>query len=213
MHQRGSLRERVFATLQAYGIREQMARTELITMPRILGYVFNPVNFFLCRRADESLLALIVEVSNTFGERHLYVLRGEDGPSFEFPKQFYVSPFFEVDGTYRLTLEEDPSLLTVTVELYRGGEKFFVAGVREVSSLLSRTTLTGAVVRMPFAILFAMVRIHLQAFRIFAKRAASLVGWRPAEAPATVYSHQGVVHRARLRLLNLFRWFERLRAA
>jgi hypothetical protein len=76
----------------------------LQTLPRMFGYVFNPVSFWPCRRAGR-LEAVLVEVNNTFGERHFYWIRSDDEIRsedwFEAQKVFHVSPFFPVDGFYR----------------------------------------------------------------------------------------------------------------
>ncbi len=55
----------------------------LVTNLRILGYVFNPASFFLCRDERGTLRVVVVEVHNTFGERHLYTLHPADAASPE----------------------------------------------------------------------------------------------------------------------------------
>ncbi len=78
----------------------------LQTFPRVLGYVFNPVSFWICTRTDGKVQAVIAEVNNTFGERHCYLLHkdsGEEllsGETFTSKKVFHVSPFCEVRGEY-----------------------------------------------------------------------------------------------------------------
>ena len=64
-----------------------------------MGYAFNPLTLYFCRRADDSLGAAIYAVRNIFGERHAYVIaverdeaqRGLIGQSCA--RAFYVSPF------------------------------------------------------------------------------------------------------------------------
>lgn len=92
-------------------LREMLARHDihdadgaiwLHTYPRIWGYVFKPVSFWYCHRADGSLRAIVAEVNNTFGERHCYLLdRPAWGKTLYADKHFHVSPFFDVAGGYR----------------------------------------------------------------------------------------------------------------
>lgn len=92
--------------LQDEGISETPADIWLHAFPRMLGYLFNPVSFWFCHRADGSLLCIVCEVNNTFGEKHCYLLHDRDNPMpegrlWEARKEFHVSPFFEVLGQYR----------------------------------------------------------------------------------------------------------------
>lgn len=76
----------------------------LQTYPRVLGYAFKPVSFWWVHRADRSLVALVAEVNNTFGERHAYVLKGPAlrlGREVQADKVLHVSPFCTVSGRYR----------------------------------------------------------------------------------------------------------------
>ncbi len=66
--------------LAANGI-DAPARIELLTQPRVLGHVFNPVSFWLCHDATGDLRVVIAEVTNTFGDRHSYLVHRDDfGP-------------------------------------------------------------------------------------------------------------------------------------
>ncbi len=209
-HQRGNLREKVSATLFDAGFTSRPVEVELATMPAILGYVFNPVNVYLCYQSERKLQAVIVEVQNTFGETHIYVLDANDGPEFIFPKKFFVSPFFDISGDYKLILGDYSSdALDVSVELIKNNRTVFIASLSEKSGTLSRIALYRTILSMPGAVLLAMIRIHFQAFLIFLKRAALLQGWRRNEGGAATWSHQTPVHRARLALLNTFRCLER----
>jgi uncharacterized protein len=90
--------------LQREGVNDADGEVWLQTYPRVLGYTFKPVSFWYCHRADGSLRAVVVEVNNTFGERHCYILDGADvawGHTLQATKVFHVSPFCDVAGTYR----------------------------------------------------------------------------------------------------------------
>ncbi|MGC6455061.1 MAG: DUF1365 domain-containing protein [Coraliomargaritaceae bacterium] len=97
-----------------------------VTSPRYFGYAFNPVNFHL-RMKDQSLTGVIAEVNNTFGDRHVYPLdqlkktaahRWEASCS----KDFHVSPFNNVEGTYHFTFIIKKTELHMGVDLFREGK-------------------------------------------------------------------------------------------
>ena len=90
----------------------------LVTNLRVVGYAFNPASFFLCRDPAGELRAVIVEVHNTHGERHLYSLRSTtDGTGFvdSMDKAFYVSPFIEMTGRYTVRVRDEPARLRITI--------------------------------------------------------------------------------------------------
>jgi uncharacterized protein len=90
--------------LAAEGVHDATGEVWLHTYPRVLGYVFKPVSFWYCHRPDGSLAAVLVEVNNTFGERHGYLLHGDGvafGHELQAQKVFHVSPFCRVQGSYR----------------------------------------------------------------------------------------------------------------
>ena len=93
------------ALLRQHGVADADGEIWLQTMPRVLGYVFNPISFWFCHRADGALRAVLCDVRNTFGERHLYLL--ETGAAIAYGSQlratkiFHVSPFCPLEGGYR----------------------------------------------------------------------------------------------------------------
>ena len=95
-------------------------RITLVTNLRVLGYVFNPASFYLCRDERATLRVVVVEVHNTHGERHLYTLRGatgDDGPPSRpsMDKDFFVSPFIEMDGRYAVRVRDEPTRLRIAI--------------------------------------------------------------------------------------------------
>jgi DUF1365 family protein len=99
-------------------------RIILVTNLRVLGYVFNPASFFLCRDASGVLRVVVIEVHNTFGGRHLYTLRPGDGEGAAdgaftagMDKDFFVSPFISMDGRYAVHVRDEPSGLRLAINL------------------------------------------------------------------------------------------------
>lgn len=100
-----ALKPWVEARLAEAGLETRGIQVSLLCYPRILGYAFNPLSVFYCRRArDGALIAILYEVHNTFGERHCYLIPVEPGEAIvrqECAKAFYVSPFIDMQATYR----------------------------------------------------------------------------------------------------------------
>jgi DUF1365 family protein len=201
-----SLREKVEGELARQGGDQIPTRITLVTMPRIGGYVFNPVSFFLCFNHQDQLIACITEVHNTFGEAHIYPLVCEpnDLPvEWRFPKGFFVSPFFDVEGEYRVAVEQEGKELRVAVDLYKSGSLVFASSLSGSAKGLSTANILRTLISFPLALLLTMPRIHFQALLLFFKERIT-----PYTKPApissyTIYSQQNIIHRARLWLLSV----------
>jgi DUF1365 family protein len=112
------LRIQVRQALHDAGLEDADA-IHLLCMPRVLGHVFNPVSVFFCYRGDGSLMAMLYEVNNTFGERHSYLIpAGEliEGSIHQHcDKAFYVSPFMGMGMTYDFRVVPPAASVTVVV--------------------------------------------------------------------------------------------------
>ena len=163
----------------------------LLTIPRILNYVFNPVSFFLCFGNDDRIVALIAEVRNTFGEKHHYVLtpisQNHTGSDirFEFDKQFYVSPFFDVNGNYSLTLRHDIDSLHIAIHLHKNNELVFTANMNGTGRPLTSRSLIATLFRMPLFAATIMFKIHWQALLLRMRKHLTLYKKPQPFDPAT----------------------------
>lgn len=136
-----SLRENLTAFLAARGVDLPAdARVRLAAHPRALGFCFNPISVFWCSGADGAPIATVVEVHNTYGDRHAYLLRPGEGASVA--KQMYVSPFHGVDGRYDVHTPEPTDELHVSVALHTPDGAAFSAGL--VGQLTERHHLAAA---------------------------------------------------------------------
>lgn len=164
------LRTTVLDHLRAQGEDPTGWRITLVTNLRVLGYVFNPASFFLCRDAEGTLRVVIVEVHNTHLERHLYTLRPRfEGPRFvaSMDKAFYVSPFIDMEGHYTVHVQDQPSSLRIAINERQGD-----APVLATSLVLERRRLTNrSVLRMllrhPLMTQRTIGLIHVHAFRLW----------------------------------------------
>jgi DUF1365 family protein len=160
----------VRARLTADGLDPTGWQVTLVTNLRVFGYVFNPASFYLCRDAAGSLRVVIVEVHNTHGERHLYVLQPRDDMS-EFTdsmdKTFYVSPFIEMTGQYRVHLRDERSRLRITINLERSGDLVLHTSLDLDRRPLTDRTILRMLVRHPLVSLKTIALIHWHAFHLW----------------------------------------------
>ncbi len=122
-----ALRPQIEAKLKEIGIDLDGGAIRVLCMPRVLGYVFNPLSAYYCYDRGDRLAAIVHEVNNTFGERHVYALGATVPPSGttivqRCAKTFRVSPFLPMDlnYTFRVTQPSERTALTIVVEDERG---------------------------------------------------------------------------------------------
>jgi cyclopropane fatty-acyl-phospholipid synthase-like methyltransferase/DUF1365 family protein len=144
-----SLRANVDGYLAEHGIDLRGGRITMLANARTLGYVFNPLTLYWCHDCAGALLSVIAEVHNTYGQRHRYLLRPDDAGRADTAKEFYVSPFYPVDGYYRMRVPEPGERLDVTITLHRPDGRPFTASVRGVRRAGTRRALLSAAVRRP----------------------------------------------------------------
>ena len=159
--------------LRSEGIDDAVGETWLHCYPRVFGYSFKPVSFWYCHAADGALRAIVVEVNNTFGERHIYLL---DRPSFGHEqtaaKVFHVSPFCDVQGQYRFrfmtTAQRDKTVARIDYDDTQGALiQTSVSGLLEPLTALSQRHALWHYGAMTLAVI---ARIHWQAIRLFVRR-------------------------------------------
>ena len=151
----------------------------LYAFPRVLGYVFNPVSFWVCHDRAGAVRAVLCEVCNTFGERHNYLLAHRDGrplasgETLAADKAFHVSPFCEVKGRYAFRFHFDAERWVARIDYFdddRSGEPLLETWISGVAAALEPRAARGLLRRYPLFTLGVVARIHWQALRLFAKR-------------------------------------------
>jgi DUF1365 family protein len=159
--------------LQREGVHDADGEAWLQTYPRVLGYVFKPVSFWFCHRADGRLAAVVAEVNNTFGERHCYVLQGEGlafGRTLQARKRFHVSPFCRVEGGYRFRFMRTANRIVARVEHDDEQGPLLLTSVSGQLAPLTAPAARAAFFGMPLMTLAVVLRIHWQALRLWLKR-------------------------------------------
>lgn len=152
------------------------ARIRLLTQPRLLGYVFNPVSFWLCEDDRGTLFCVIAEVTNTFRDRHSYLCHRDDmGPitgdtQLAARKLMHVSPFQPNEGRYRFRFDIQPDRIGIRIDYDRTDGGVIATLTGPLTTLTNRALLT-AFLRRPFGPLRVMALIHWQALRLWWKGA------------------------------------------
>lgn len=160
----------------------------LQTFPRVFGFVFNPVSFWLCHNAGGELIAMLAEVSNTFGERHNYLLHNpagaplQDGQVLKAEKALHVSPFNKVEGGYRFVLNLHRDVQRIRIDYADSEGPLLLTALSGQSKGWSNRVLLSVLLRMPALTLGVVLRIHWQAVRLWLKR-VPFVGARSPAPP------------------------------
>ncbi|MEO5881198.1 MAG: DUF1365 domain-containing protein [Caldimonas sp.] len=185
------------ALLAGEGIADATGEVWLQCYPRILGFTFKPVSFWYCHRTDGALAAVVVEVNNTFGERHCYLLCGpglDFGRELRAQKTFHVSPFCAVAGDYRfrfMRTDLAPSVAAGTpaqsrivarIDHHDATGTLLKTSLSGALAPLSRRRIAGAFVSIPLLTLGVVARIHWQALCLWCKRVPLR---RKPDAPAS----------------------------
>lgn len=166
------LRGQIEAMLRAAGIDIAGGPIRLLCMPRVLDYVFNPLSIFYCHRPSGDLAAVVLEVNNTFGERHCYVVEATDSGVARSgcPKAFFVSPFLGLDMTYDFRLAA-PGERAATAILGRGadGAPIIAASFTGARRDLTDRELAAAFFSHRLLTLKVIGAIHWEAVKLLAK--------------------------------------------
>lgn len=168
------LKARVLAYLAGRGITLDGGRVMLVTLPRVLGYLFNPVSFYFCFDRAGQPVAALAEVTNTFKEMKPFVLGPEtrQGGAFALrtPKYFYVSPFTDMDVAFDFTLRVPAEKLSVQIDDYDAGRRTLTSSLTGRCRPLTDATLAWFTLKYPFITLKVITLIHWNALRLYLKR-------------------------------------------
>ncbi|MGH3353743.1 MAG: FAD-dependent oxidoreductase [Nocardioides sp.] len=155
-----SIRENLAAFLRLHDIDLADARVLMAAQPRALGFCFNPISVYWCITSSGAPLATVVEVHNTYGDRHAYLVHPDEQQRAQVEKAMYVSPFHGVDGSYDLTVPRPDGNLAVTVRLNTAEGAVFGASVRGVR-VAQRPTYAALLRAAPAALIGAVwIRVH-----------------------------------------------------
>jgi DUF1365 family protein len=172
-----SLRRQVEQHMTAAGIEVDGGSIRLLTMPRMLGYAFNPLSVYFCYRRSGALTAILYEVNNTFRERHSYMIpvsedahRDSERPILQScSKQFYVSPFLDIDMTYAFRVIPPGRRVGIAIHGRDADGPIIVATLFGKRLALSDSGLALAFVTYPLLTLKVIAGIHWEALWLWGK--------------------------------------------
>ncbi len=171
----GGLRAWVGRQIAAAGLAGADATVRVLCMPRVLGYVFNPISVFFCHRADGRLAAVLYEVHNTFGQRHTYTFALPAGAGaaplrHSCAKALYVSPFLPMALRYRFRLQPPADRVALAIDTVGDGGTVLAAALHGRRAALSDATLLRTALTLPLLTVKVIAAIHWEALRLWLKR-------------------------------------------
>lgn len=168
------LRDFVAEALGAQQLERFGHRIVFVTIPRFLGYAFNPISFYYCYDEAGVLGAVLHQVKNTFGDQigYLMPVLGPGMIRQSAPKKMFVSPFFDMQGGYRFALTGPEDRLNVTIVYGTPEEKRMTAAMSLKEMPFGLSSLLRLSVQMPFTPMKVIIAIHWQALKLWIRGAA-----------------------------------------
>lgn len=168
-----NLRTWITNELARAGFSEPPGRIRLLCLPRIAGYEFNPLTVWFIDDAEGNPRWIMYEIHNTFGEAHSHLVEvdGDDSHRHGFRKEFFVSPFFDVEGGYRVRITQPGERMSVAITYVVDDETVFTATLTGKRLPLTSRTLLAATIRYPLITFKVMGAIHWEAAKLWLKGA------------------------------------------
>jgi DUF1365 family protein len=192
-----SLRPWLEHHLAEAGVDLKGGRIELLCLPRILGYVFNPISVYYCYHRNGELMAVLYEVSNTFNQRHSYLFTVDenDGEVLKHScdKRLYVSPFIENTGRYQFSMKRPTQDLYLHIRQVDEDGPLLDAWINGKRKHISDRSLLGCLTRYPLLTLKVIGGIHWEALKLWLKGIGLVARPEPPKEPVTIvqYRHRG----------------------
>lgn len=188
------LREQLETMMRGAGMEPDGGPIRLLTMPRVLGYGFNPLSIFFCYGTDGGLRAILYEVNNTFGQRHSYFFpiaeTAQKVMRHACEKAFYVSPFMPMEMTYAFRIEAPGENYSISIVVGDGDGPMLTAAQRLSPRPLTDRELLRIFFTHPLMTLKVIAGIHYEALLIWLKGVGLQLRPSPPAEPVTVVAQE-----------------------
>jgi uncharacterized protein len=167
------LRSWLIQQMTQAGMDETPGRIRLLSLPRVLGYQFNPLTVWFVDDRAGTLRWILYEIHNTFGESHAHLVEvaGSDRLDHGFAKELFVSPFFDVEGRYRVRIRRPADTLAIVIDYETDGTRALTATLRGARRRLTGPALLRSVAAYPLVTFKVIAGIHWEAAKLWAKGA------------------------------------------
>ncbi|OSQ39841.1 hypothetical protein TMES_04485 [Thalassospira mesophila] len=172
----GTIRTRITQMLRENDLADCATKIVVLCYPRILGFVFNPLSVYFCYRKNGELGAILHDVSNTFGERHGYLIpvssdcRDAKGIVHQkCAKELYVSPFIGMKADYRFRIKPPQDRVAVSIAESDADGLFLNAAFTGDRTKLTDRNLLSVFMRYPLMTLKVVAGIHWEALHLWRK--------------------------------------------
>lgn len=168
-----SIKENIVEYLKSQQVEWRDGTIMLLTNVSTLGYSFNPISIYLCFDEQQTPICSIAEVCNTHSEMKLYLLNSNHLQHETFrrllPKNFYVSPFADLDSSFDFIFNVPNDSLFMRVDDYQKGKRFLISALRGKQKKLNDVNLLWYGFRFPFITIKIIVLIYWQALVLYFK--------------------------------------------
>ncbi len=187
---RGGLKAEVEGLLDRAGIDIGGGAIRLLCMPRVLGFVFNPISVYFCHRSDGSAAAMLYEVNNTFGQRHAYLIPVEPSKDQAIiqccDKALHVSPFMDMAMRYHFRTAPPGDEAVLAIDGHDSQGPMIAAAFHGRREALTDGAILKAFAAHPLLSLTVLAAIHWEAVKLLLK-GLRLRGGAPAPPePVTI---------------------------
>ena len=185
------LRPWILGHLDEAGIDLEGGSIRILCFPRVVGYVFNPLSVWFCHHRDGSLLALLYEVSNTFGERHGYLVPVDAAQPGDlvrraFDKELFVSPFIDMAARYDFTTRVPDERLSIAARQSVAEGQVLTVALTATREPMTSRSLARAFFGYPLVTLKVIGGILWEAVKLWVKGAPYRRRGAPPLHPVTI---------------------------
>ncbi len=167
-----NLKDWVIKQLEKQNINVENIKIKILCYPRILGYVFNPLSIFFVYDNNNTIIAILYEVKNTFGEQHTYIFKIKNKKGIienNCKKKFFVSPFMDLESKYYFKILYPKNKLSVVIDQRDNHGKLLFASQDGIRSDLSTKNLIFSYLKHPLMTFKIISAIHFEALRLWSK--------------------------------------------